>query len=484
MMTRALLVLAGLSTAGLALSAPAHAASLTESACPYAEDSIPAGYTATCYSLGWSGQRTLYRTSIATFTPEGGDPAATPVIYIPGGPGDAPVNEDGDMGAVIALFPGRKVITLNPRGTEGTRPRPYCDFEPDFWEEDLPLERETAIVEACRDAVSVDLTRFDSPYLARDISRIVKRLDLERAALFSVSYGTESALHLLAERPPWLAFAILDSVSLPGALGAKERLAARDRFLGIVDQLCFTEKQCAPAITDRYQDVLDWTAQFDETPLEITMGPEKRVWSLDAQDMLDFLASMSSYPDGAGYGPVFIEAFEDSRDSTGDWIASELERSVEYALENFVLLYGAFSDSAERDLPAPEQGSTRYPFDAEDFDEFSRLFRIWNAGGRTEERFIGPGTQPSPAGIPVLVLSGAADTATPIDWALELDQRFTGLTHFVFPRLGHAVAFGSADDVNDPEVSRQLECGPAVVRAFASGQDFDSCAEYIRETAP
>jgi pimeloyl-ACP methyl ester carboxylesterase len=477
MIARTLLILAG-----MVIGTQGHAASLDDVECPYGEGGVPEGYQATCYSMGWSGQRTLYRTTIATFTPEGASPDTVPVIYIPGGPGDAPVNEGGDMAGIVALFPGRQVITLNPRGTEGTRPRPYCDFEPDFWQEDLPFDRERVIVEQCRDEISLDLTRFDSPYLARDISRLVKRLGIERAGIFSVSYGTESALHLLAEAPPWLSFAILDSVSLPGALGARERLAARDRFLGIVDQLCFAEKQCSPAVTDRYDDVLAWTAQFDSNPLEITVGPDETPWSLDAQDMLDFLASMSSYPDGAGYGPVFIEAFEDSRDGTGEWVASELERSVEYALENFVLLYGAFSDSPERDLPSPAAGSTRYPFNDQDYSEFTRLFQIWNAGDRTEERFIGPASQPTRVAIPVLVLSGEADTATPIDWALELDNRFTGLTHFVFPRLGHAVAFGSADDVKDQEVTKQLECGPSVVRAFTTGADYGDCLRYRRKT--
>ena len=477
MIARTLLVIAG-----VIIGTQAHAASLDDVACPYGDGAVPAGYAAACYSMGWSGQRTLYRTTIAVFTPEAATPAAEPVIYIPGGPGDAPVTDGGDMGAIIALFPGRQVITLNPRGTEGTRPRPYCDFEPDFWEENLPFARETAIVEQCRDEISRDLPRFDSPYLARDISRLVKRLGIERAGIFGVSYGTESALHLLADAPPWLTFAVLDSVSLPGALGAAERLAARDRFLGIIDELCFTQSQCPPAVTDRFNSILAWTAQFDTNPLEITVGPDETAWSLDAQDMLDFLASLSSYPDGAGYGPVFIEAFEDSRDGTGEWIASELERNVEYALENFVLLYGAFSDSAERNLPSPQAGSTRYPFDNQDYDEFTQLFQIWNAGGRTEERFIGPASQATRVGIPVLVVSGEADTATPIDWALELDRRFTGLTHFVFPYLGHAVAFGSADDVRDAEVTRQLECGPAVVTAFVSGGDYGECLRYRRKT--
>jgi len=424
------------------------------------------------------------RTQVAYIAPKDAKAQSTPVIYIPGGPGDAPVNKGADVASILALFPGRPLVTLNPRGVKGAAPRPTCKFGPDFWEEDIPPKRENEITAQCRDAVSLDLEKLDAPYLAQDIANMIDALEIKQASVFAISYGTESALHLLAQQPEWLGPVVLDSVSLPGALGIKERLVARDRFLGVVDRLCFAERQCESGVLDTYDDLLSWTAQFDKVPLEVKIGPPKKPWSLDGQDMLDFLASLAAYPDGAGYAPLFIEAFESSRDDTGKWVASELESSFEYALNNFALLYGAFSDSAERNDPVPEAGSTRYPFKVKDQEGVSRLFKVWNRSGRTEERFINPTTKPEPAGIPVLILSGGVDSLTPLSWGLELDKRFSGTTHFVFPDLSHAVAFGTDADVEDKFVAHQLRCGPRVVRAFIAEQPYGDCAEFLREKNP
>ena len=251
-----------------------------------------------------------------------------------------------------------------------------------------------------------------------------------------------------------------------------------------MDRICFAEKQCKPNIVDEYEDLLGWVGQFDKTPLELKLGPPKKPWSLDGLEMLDFLSSLAAYPDGAGYAPLFIEAFESSRKDTGAWVKSELESSFDYARKNFALLYGAFSDSAETNNAAPKAGSTRYPFNVKDQEAFARLFTIWNNKGRIEQRFVNAQTIRAPAGVPVLILSGGVDSLTPVSWGVELDKRFSGTTHFVFPELAHAVAFGTDADVEDEFVAQQLRCGPRVLRAFIAGESFGECSQFLRETKP
>ena len=450
-------------------------------ACPYARSDVPTGYDARCSSMAWRDQGINFRTTVAVFTPESGNADAVPVIYIPGGPGDAPVNKGGDVSTILSLFPDRTIATLNPRGVEGASPRPACTFDPDFWHQEVEPDRETEVVSQCRNAVTVDLSVFDAPYLAQDVSRLVRALGFERAGVFGISYGTESALHLISNRTPWLEFAVLDSLSLPGAVGTRERLLARDRFLGVVDRHCFSEEQCSDTVTERFDNLLEWAAQFDTDPVEINLGPDAEQWAMDGMEMLDFLASMAAYPDGAGYGPVFIDALDWSRDATGPWIESEMEVGFKYARDNFALLYGAFSDSIERYVPPPTLGEMRYPFDIDEQRSAARLFRVWNRENRNEERFVGPETERRSTGVPVLVVSGGVDSLTPIEWADELERRFSGMTRFVFPELGHAVAFGDDADVTDDDIISQLNCGPAVVRAFVNGEEYGSCAQYMKK---
>jgi len=455
--------------------------SLTDHECPFGSRDVPAGFSASCSEMSWTDRAIAFRTLVAVIFPEDADEKAAPIIYLPGGPGDAPVNRGADIESILKLVPGRTLVTLNPRGVKGAAPRPTCEFGDDFWDEDVSPEREDQMVRECRDAVNLDMTAFDAPHLAKDINNLVNALGFERAGIFAISYGTETALHLLTRKPTWLGPVALDSVSMPGALGTTERLAARDRFLGVADRLCFAEKQCNGNVLERFDDLLDWSAQFDDAPLQIKLGPPDVPWSLDGQDMLDFLSSLAAYPDGAGYVPLFIEAFENSRDDTGNWVASELERGFEYAQNNFALLYGAFSDSAERNDTAPEAGSTRYPFDLEEQSSFARLFKIWNRSNRVEPRFVSATSTSRPAGVPVLILSGGVDSLTPVSWGLELKKRFSGMAHFVFPDLAHAVAFGTDSDVEDTDVAHQLRCGPRVVQAFFAGKPYADCGQYLRK---
>ncbi len=469
----------------LLFSGPAFAASpvsLTGTACPYADDDIPSGASAECHDMRWQEGGQAFSTTVAILTPDRpGAPVPQYVVYIPGGPGDAPVNKGGDIRSIHALFPDHTLITLNPRGVKGASPRPHCLFGSDFWIEDIPPEDEAGIVTACRDKVTLDLATFDAPYLARDINRMLSALDVKQASVFAISYGTETALHLMAEKAAWLDKVILDSISLPGAIGTDLRLKARDRFLRIVDRLCFAQKQCPQPVTSAYEDLMDWAAQFDEDPVQLLLGPHKKAWSLDAADMLEFIASLTSYPDGAGYGPLFIEAFEDSRTGTARWIKSELEYSFDYAINNFALLYNAFSDSRERFLPLPDTGNTLYPVKIQDLKTAAQLVKLWNNRDRHEERFVTSSTRPEPANVPVLMMSGAADHLTPLEWATDVNKRFSGLTHAVFPELGHAVAFGNTSEVNDKGIRHQLTCGPDMIRAFMTGTGFGDCRKYIRK---
>jgi len=188
------------------LASPAWAdisVQLTEIDCPYAARDVPKDVTATCSRMTWREEKIDFKTTVAVLTPDEGT-RDVPIIYIPGGPGDAPVNEGGDVASILALFPDRTLITLNPRGVQGSDPKPSCEFAPDFWDEDLSPEREAEIVSECRDDVTLDLVKFDAPYLAQDISRMVDALEIKKAAVFSISYGTESALHLLASEAAWL----------------------------------------------------------------------------------------------------------------------------------------------------------------------------------------------------------------------------------------------------------------------------------------
>lgn len=471
---------------GLALSfcmaATAHAATLSPGSCPFGNDVIPEGYAATCHRMVWTESGVDFMSPVAVVTPGDTDETLAPLIYLPGGPGDAPVDDEARPDSVLRLFPGRTVILYNPRGVENTVPRPACPIPPEYWVEDLSFERERRITTGCHDAVirqGIPMRLFAPPRLAGDVKALAEALNLTDAGIFGVSYGTETGLHLLAERPGWLRFAILDSVSLPGVVGMADQLDARDAFLGLVETLCFNNLQCPEAIRAKYTGLVEWTKRFDAKPLEFDVGPQEERWSYDSGDMLDFLAGLSTYPDGAAYAIEFLYSLESDREAAIAFIASEAEANTEFGIANYALLLETYSDGvSEADYAALDRPRA-YPVDLGENREYLDLYRAWNTEGRVESPFVTGKTRPAPAGVPVLMLSGGVDLATPVAWAKRLHRRFSGMTHYVFPSLGHATAFGQEGDVNDAETIQQMRCVPQAITAFLSGDDPDfPCGQY------
>ena len=476
-MIRALIFVATVTAVPQAL-----AVTLEKADCLYPIDVVPVDYSDTCYRMEWTEAGMDFSSPVAVFSPMEVEKDRPPVFYLPGGPGDAPIDEEAQPESVLRLFPGRTVILHNPRGVANTKPRPACAIPPEYWNDELDFERERAITTNCHDAVKAEgipLHLFGPRHLAKDVSALARALKLKDAGIFGVSYGTETALHLISERPDWLRFAIVDSVSLPGVVGMADQLDARDAFLRLVDTLCFANLQCPEAIRKKYGGLVAWTRPFDEKPLEFTVGPYEQRWSYDSSDMLDFIAGLSTYPDGAAYAVEFIPILENDRESATNFIAAEAEANTEFGIANFTLLLETYSDGVSEADYAALEAPRAYPVDQAENREYLDLYRAWNADNRREAPFVSARSEPTSAGLPVLILSGGVDLATPLAWAQRLHRRFSGMTHYVFPSLGHATAFGKEGDVSDAETIQQMTCVPGIITAFLAGGDPPfPCGQY------
>lgn len=395
------------------------------------------------------------------------------------------MDDDANPNPILQLFPGRTVAMLNPRGVETSDPRPVCRFDADYWQEELGFERERAITETCRQHVArqgVPMALFETTRLARDVDAMVAALGWREAGIFGVSYGTESALHLIAARPRWLRFAVLDSVSLPGLVGLGDQLHARDKFLNVINHLCFEIQHCPEDFRARHRDLKRWAQQFDARPLAFRVGPHNEPWAFDAVEMLDFVSSLSTYSDGAAYGVEFLQIVAETPKAAADFIAAEITDNTQYGIDNFPLIMDAYADGVTEDDYAALEANLAYPTEIDEFREYLDIYRVWNREERRERPFVTDATRSEPAGIPVLILSGGVDMATPLRWALRLHQRFSGMTHYVFPYLGHATAFGQDSDVSEPQTIMQIQCAPKIIAAFLASTPPDwPCDQYLYE---
>ena len=468
----------------LAMPARATAVTLEPMECPFRADESFEHHRPECFTLEWSDSGKSLSAPVARFRAIEPGRDAIPVLLLPGGPGDAPVDPEGGVGPILSLFPARDMVMVNPRGTKGTVPRPTCTLDTGkVFDQHLSAEDEAALILDCRRQIrrsGLPLSLLETRRLADDASMLMAAMKIEAAGVFAVSYGTETALHLLARPPRWLRFAILDSVSLPGVIGTRQMLEARDDFLHLVDRLCFEEERCGIR-TLQSRNLLRWAERFDEDKVGVLLGPDDANWALDSGDIIDFIAGLAAFPDGAVVALHFIDMLTEADAEVVGYIDELLEYNADYGMENLGLLYEAYSDSLTIEDRLALLRSYDFPFDRESERRLHAAYVNWNETGRVERPFSSPDSVAVELEIPVLVLSGGADWLTPVAWAHALRQRFFGFGHYVFPDLGHAVSMGEPWHYTSSheEIGAQLSCAKSVIELFLASEETDpECKRY------
>ena len=443
----------------------AEGATLEDRACPFAENSTE--LIAMCHRLTREDDGVQIEFDVAVLTPAQ-TKSAGHVIYVPGGPGEAPVSEDGLFASLLNAFRDHTIILFNPRGTEGTIPRMKCDFGGIIWKKSFGGKNSARKLRDC-----IYRFTFEGPYpelftskrIADDIDAMVRALGVTEVGLYGISYGTEAAMHVLADSPRWLKFAILDSVSLPGQSSVRDEMVARDRFLATLDDLCFAQGRCSGIARGDAATLTEWTAQFDETPLELLLSDEN-MWDFDAVGVMDYLGGLGAYPDGLAVAVSMIERLETSRLSALGWMGADIAAEKEFTAENIEILLQAYADTYEFSDIRTARALSQYKRDRAAVVDQIRLLGIWRGSRPREAAFVDPTLEPQALDIPVLVMSGGMDTSTPVEWAQALNLRFTGIDHMVYPSLGHAVSAGPVEAATFPELSAQLRCASRAVRVF------------------
>lgn len=466
------------------MAAPAAAVAtthLTPVSCPFASDAPT--HRATCSRFTREDDGLSIAFDVAVLTPSTRKSIGH-VLYIPGGPGEAPVSEDGLFDDLLIPFANRTVVLFNPRGTRGTEPRLACDFGALVWDEDFGDAAAQAILRDCiarfgRDGP--DPARFTSLDIAEDIDALAGALGILSMGLYGISYGTEAGLHLVAQEPDWLEFAILDSVSVPGVSGTKDEIKARDRFLTALDRLCFAGARCPAIARGDATTLSDWAAQFDDAPLGVYVQDDVE-WTLESTDILDYLSQLGAYRNGLDLALALIGSLETGRLRALGWIRGDIVSNTAFMAENLPLMLQAYADTYDPGDADIIRRPTRYPLDLEDAAMHLDFYRLWRGARAREARFL-KGEYAVP-GIPVLVLSGGLDPFTPVEWAEALHRRLGGLQHYIFPHLGHAVSINTGTVSGESDITTQMHCAGGAVRAFLDPtlDPDDLCQAYRAES--
>jgi pimeloyl-ACP methyl ester carboxylesterase len=406
-----------------------------------------------------------------------------PLFFFAGGPGQSAIELAGPLSRLFARINNRRdVVLVDQRGTGRSAPLACGDDPPTRpMAEAADLEAQVRRLQQCRQRLTSlphgDLRGFTTSIAMQDVDAVRAALGAQRINLVGASYGTRAALEYLRQYPARVRRVVLDGIVPPDMQLPTASAADNQAALDAMVARCTAEAACA----GRYPTLArDWKALLASLPREARIrhpvtGVEETV-PITRGALLGLVRQ-----------PLYVPA-----------LASALPLAVaEAAAGRFEALVGLglslgsrrgapaqgmhFSVVCSEDVPSNADG----PPLAGDFgDTYPAFYRQvcadWPRGDVPAEFRRIP-----PAAVPVWLLSGGLDPATPprhgqrVAAALGPRARHTVVAH-----AGHGVlTTGCARDL----VFRFLDT-PADDEALTIDA---SCVErvpappaYLRPAAP
>lgn len=379
-----------------------------------------------------------------------------PTVFIEGGPGASafPRREPADamgerlVGLARRFLESGPVIFFEQRGVGESRPSMNCP-ELDVLANNAAGAAATDRVQAlefraarrCRDrlqAGGVDLSAYSTPQIADDVAEMVRAYGFRQANLFGVSYGTRVALEALRRHPGRIRAVALDGAYPLDVNFIDDKAAAARAALTRLVAACAADDPCRrrfPDLGAALDAVLD--NAIDNPPTIPAAHPDQDPVLMNAAATVEALGNLMDRRRDARRAPALIDAaargqFRGLADyAPGPFfgapdVAEGLALSVEcretyaYAARDAVHA-GGRSDDAFQIYAAREA--------------LLHLCAAWWApAGEPRERRAVDSTAP------ILILAGAFDASTPVEWAERLRRRLPGARVALFGDRGHVVS--------------------------------------------
>jgi pimeloyl-ACP methyl ester carboxylesterase len=389
-----------------------------------------------------------------------------PVIYLSGGPGEAPLAapapgidplKDGDWWtSTAAIRRNRDFIFVGQRGAQLAQPALQCDdiagpraLLSRIGSRFDAVEDERRAMVKCRaelERKGIDVAQYTTPALADDVADLARALDLARVNLYGVSYGTRWALEVMRRHPRLVRAAVLDSVYPPHINGDQEEAGSVRRVFDRLFQECAADAWCAGRYPNLRADLEALVAKLDQTParLRLKLAKGRTTASINGTKALLILLHVMRLGGGdIGRLPTTI-----ARAARGDYVAlkpfaEDLEESeggiIDAPIEEMAGLYysiecretSAFVDQAQRERAIAGAGLYGLVARTNTGPALCPLWRV--PAAHSAEK------QPVKSAIPTLLLSGAYDWLTPPAWAEAARQHLTNARLVEFRAMGHAV---------------------------------------------
>ncbi len=391
--------------------------------------------------------------------------AADPLFVFAGGPGQSAMKAAGMIQPAFAQLNARRdVVYIDQRGT-GRSNGLACDAPPPTASiaAQLDLSASAARLERClrriKDDNVADLRQYATWIAVRDVDAVRAALGYEQINLWGASYGTRVALEYLRQFPQRVRSVVLDGVAPPDmALPASFSIDADEMLRRLTDR-CSADAACMRRYPNFAADVNALLSRAEHTSAKVevshpltgvreTVTLDQRLISaalrvpLYAPQLSAVLPQAVLMAAGGVFSPLLTLA-----GSLANNVAENFAEGMHYAVicaEDMPRLDATARDAARR---------TRFGLG------FARIYD--DTCRHVDVRAPPPGFySTSGADVPVLILSGGTDPATPPRHGDAVAKRLSRSLHLIAPNLGHGIT--------------SQGCAPELVAKFIRQAGFDA----------
>ncbi len=340
-------------------------------------------------------------------------PEPDAVFGLAGGPGQGAVDAYASSATMQKLRARRDIVLVDQRGTGKSNPL-RCDFG-GSGQAIFASVTDLAAVQACHDKLIAvaDLNQYSTSIAVDDEDDVRQALGYDRINVFGGSYGTTAALVYLRRHGPHVRSVVLKSVApvdfrLP--LPFPKTVQASLEFLF---RACAADAECGKAFPSVPSDFEAALHRFDAGAIRVTVFNVRKqtpeTVNLTRDEFVAFLRPLLYVPDAVSLLPYMIH-----RAAQGDFsviasteyaVASAIGGGIAQGMQLSVVCAESVPFITEADIAKETAGTW---MGAGWIHSMQKTCAEWGVH-RAQDSFL----DPVRSDVPVLILSGDYDPATP-----------------------------------------------------------------------
>jgi pimeloyl-ACP methyl ester carboxylesterase len=367
-----------------------------------------------------------------------GEPAADPVFFLAGGPGQAASDHAGTVSTALReVLKQRHVFLVDQRGTgksaalacpEAVEARFKASTDPNDIVEYARL---------CAEGLKADARFYTTSHAVADLEAVRRALGVQQVNLVGVSYGTRVAQQYAAAHPAATRTLVLDGVVPNDLVAGGEFARMFERSLTMRSKACSADPACAKRYPmDLRSQVAALRQKLDAAPVEVEYrDPATNAAKRDTLtgDTVSGLAFLFSYmPQAASLLPVVVDEASQGRYGPLMALASLGGSSTQGSMNRPMQWSVICAEDAPRYVADPADAQTVLGAD------MSRLFfsacTHWPRGARPAGF-----EKPLATKVPALLMSGELDPVTPPEYGARVAKALPNARHLELAGQGHNV---------------------------------------------